>query len=67
MGICLLCFYFIASCTFKGDVSASAMRQTWRFISIDWYIDRPLCGSSCYFDGLSYISHFHLLRHVHSH
>ena len=37
----LLCYDSIASCTSKGDISASAICHFWRFILIDWYTGRP--------------------------
>ena len=51
----LLCYHSIAPCTFKGNISASAICHLWRFILSDLYI-----GS------LSYSSHFNLPRHAHS-
>ena len=37
----LLCYYSIAPCTSKGDISTSAFSHLWRVILIAWYIGRP--------------------------
>ena len=60
-----LCCHHIAICTSKGDISSSAIFYLWRFISIAWCAGTSYT-SSCHIGGLSYSSHFYLLRYVHS-
>ena len=59
----------IAPCTSKGDISASDICHLWMFVLFDWYIGHiapsSSLASSCHFGGLSWSSHFNLLRHVH--
>ena len=37
----LLCYHSTALCTFKGDISASAICYLWIFFLVDYYIGRP--------------------------
>ena len=66
MRVFLLYYHSIAPFTFKGDISASAICRFLGFILIDWYIGKLSYALSCHFGGLSYSSHFNLLRHVHN-
>ena len=36
----LLCYHFIALCTSKGDISASAICFLWKFLLVHYYIGR---------------------------
>ena len=55
----LLCWQSIASGTSKADISASIICLLCNFISVHWYISKPLQSSYFHFGGLSYSSNLY--------